>query len=171
MVSKKPLGSVVFSIWFLGVLSSWEPFWNVLALSDMMYSGIPLLHTNCLKALTNKLVVWSSTISRCIACSAVQVKRQMYTLTTSFLSLWMYNGYILYLLMSSGSFFCRACRRLFKRFFATVKFVGRFCLTSLHGSLTLYLLVSWLNMMVSWKCFWVSVVLFSSNSSGNLLTS
>ena len=58
----------------------------------------------------------------------MQVKRQMYTLTTSFLSFWMYNGYILYLLMSSGSFFCRACRRLFKRFFATVKFVGRFLL-------------------------------------------
>ena len=61
--------------------------------------------------------------------------------------------------------------RLFSLFFVNVKFVGRFSLLSFHGSLTLYLPVTLLNSIVSWKCFWTSVASRSLHSSGILFIS
>ena len=78
---------------------------------------------------------------------------------------------LLYLQISSGCFLFRVCFRLLSRFLANVKFVGRFCLLSFHGSLTLYLPVNLLNSMVSWKCFWTSVISVSLHTSGIWLIS
>ena len=52
-----------------------------------------------------------------------------------------------------------------------MKFVGRFSLLSFHGSLTLYLPVTLLNSIVSWKCFCTSVASRSLHSSGILFIS
>ena len=81
------------------------------------------------------------------------------------------SSWTLYLKISSGCFPIRVCCRLFSLFFVNVKFVGRFCLLSFHGSLTLYLPVTLLNSIVSWKCFWTSVTSGSLHSSGILFIS
>lgn len=58
-------------------------------------------------------------------------------------------------LISPGSFLLRLFRRLFNRLLLKMKFVGRSCLFSFHGSLTLYLPVALLNRMV-WNFMMIS---------------
>ena len=63
------------------VLISFAVALNVLALSEIIFLGIPLLAENCFKHWTKVIVVMSSTSSRWIARVTQQVNKQIHTLS------------------------------------------------------------------------------------------